>query len=84
MSTLVEPHQMILAILIDQLQQGKAASVSRNLVHLFVLQLYLRQAQQYRVFLYYFGPEASPLVFQPMLKQTVVSTTLMYQDLRVN
>ena len=52
MSTLVEPNQMILAILIDQLQQGKAAFVSRNIVYLFVSKLCLRQAQQYLVPLY--------------------------------
>ena len=38
-STLVEPNQMNLAILIDQLQQGKTASISRNIVQLFVSKL---------------------------------------------
>ena len=49
MSTLVEPNQMILAILIDQLQWGKEPSDSRNIVHLLVSKLCLRQAQQYLV-----------------------------------
>ena len=40
---------MILAILIDQLQSGKVASVSRNIVHLFVSKLPLPKAQQYLV-----------------------------------
>ena len=39
MSTLVEPNLMILTILIYQLQYWKAASVSRNIVHLFVSKL---------------------------------------------
>ena len=47
--TLVEPSQMIPAILVDQLQQGKEASVSRNIVHLFVSKLCWPQAQQYLV-----------------------------------
>ena len=46
---LVEQNPMILAILIDQLQYGKVASVSRNIVHLFVSKLFLLQAQQYPV-----------------------------------
>ena len=40
---------MLLAILIDQLQQEKVASVSQNIVHLFVSKLSLPQAQQYLV-----------------------------------
>ena len=47
--TLVEPSQMIPAILVDQLQQGKEASVSRNIVHLFVSKPCWPQAQQYLV-----------------------------------
>ena len=47
--TLVEPNPMVLAILIDQLQKGKVASLSRNIVHVFVLRLSLPQAQQYLV-----------------------------------
>ena len=35
---------MILYILIDQVQEGKAALVSRNIIHLFVSKLSLRQA----------------------------------------
>ena len=49
MSTLIEPNQMVLAILIDQLQQGNAGSVSRNIVHLIFVRLCLRQAQQYLI-----------------------------------
>ena len=49
LSTLVEPNQMILAILMEQLQYGKAASVSINIVNLFVSKLCLCQAQQYLV-----------------------------------
>ena len=49
MSTLVDPNKIILNILIDHLKQGKAASVSGNLVHLFVSQLCLSQAQQYLI-----------------------------------
>jgi hypothetical protein len=57
MSTLVEPNQIIQAILIDQLQQGKEASTSKNLVHLIVSQLCLRQAHQYLVpiFIIHYG-----------------------------
>ena len=40
---------MILIILIDQLQYGKADSVSQNAVYLFVAKLCLCQAQQYLV-----------------------------------
>ena len=43
---------MIKAILIDQLQQGKAAFVNKNTVHLFISKLCFRQAQQYLVHLY--------------------------------
>ena len=47
MQTLVKSNQMIPAILTDQLQYGRAASVSRKKVQLFVPKLCLRQAQQY-------------------------------------
>ena len=40
---------MILAILMDQLQWGKVASVSRNIGHLFVSKPSLSRAQQYLV-----------------------------------
>ena len=49
MLTRLEPNQMILAIFMGQLQQVKAASVSRNRVNLFVSKLCLCQAHQYLV-----------------------------------
>ena len=54
---------MILAILIDQLHLGKVASVSRNIVHLFVSKLSLPQAQQYPVPLWKFIPQIAIFVF---------------------
>ena len=51
---LLKPNPMILTILIDQLQRGKVASVSRNIVHLFVSKLSFPQAQQNLVPLYTF------------------------------
>ena len=44
MSTLVEPNQMILAILVYQLKEGKVVSVSRNIVNVFVSKLCLLSA----------------------------------------
>ena len=40
-STLVDPNHLIQYIFIDQLQQGKTASVPRKLVNFFLLQLCL-------------------------------------------
>ena len=70
MSTLLETNQMVLAMWIDQLQQGRAASVSRNIVHLFVLKLCLWQAQQYLDPLF----SIRSLVDQPQLVVTLKST----------